>query len=187
MERGAFTRHTQRERQLGSGEAGSIPAEVDKHGEGPTPTPAEAAPALLPAPPCPGSPALTSVPFSQDPHVDQYEAKEWTFIIENVSGWGGLGLGVSGTLGQHCCSCPSPSPWPTGVQGAAEGARFGRSGPGPPRRARAFPGSPAAAAEGQVREGGACRAEPHPFRGAAAGGPCHVSAHLLSLAPVYNF
>lgn len=29
--------------------------------------------------------------------MDQYEAKEWTFIIENVSDWGGLGPGVLGT------------------------------------------------------------------------------------------
>lgn len=54
--------------------------------------------------PCPRRSSLcilTGAPFSQDPHVDQYEAKEWTFVIENVSGWGGLEPGVSGTLGQH--------------------------------------------------------------------------------------
>lgn len=33
----------------------------------------------------PAAPVLTSAPFSQDPHVDRYETKEWTFVIENVS------------------------------------------------------------------------------------------------------
>lgn len=36
--------------------------------------------------PHPRAPVLTGAPFPQDPHVDQYEAKEWTFVIENVSG-----------------------------------------------------------------------------------------------------
>lgn len=60
---------------------------------------------------------LTCVPFSQDPHVDQYEAKEWTFVIENVSACVGLGAGVWGTLGQHYTHSSRPSPRPQESKG----------------------------------------------------------------------
>lgn len=91
MEEVAFTRHMREswdQEELGS------------TSQSPKQTPPELAQAVLPAP-NPAAPVFTGAPLPQDPHVDQYEAKEWTFIIENVSGQGGRELGVSGTLGQH--------------------------------------------------------------------------------------
>lgn len=78
-----------------SPEEASVPQVVWETG-GPPPHPA-----LTPA-----APILTSAPFSQDPHVDQYEAKEWTFIIENVSGRAGQGLGSWGLMGRHLMLLP---------------------------------------------------------------------------------
>lgn len=123
---------------------------------------------------------LTRVPLFQDPHVEQYESKEWTFIIENVSVGEKPGPGA---WGDNRIVPPDVIIHPPGVQGTAEGAGHGRRGPGPPRRACACSGAPAAAAEAQVGEGGACRAEPDAVRGVAAGGPSHVSAfHAPNLA-----
>lgn len=76
-EEAASPQHLELERQLGS-EAGT-PSNLLQR-----PSPCTALPTAL------YSPGLSP----QDPHVDQYEAKEWTFIIENVSAKVGWALGL---------------------------------------------------------------------------------------------